>query len=304
MRRTKQWEQIKKLPAWKYSFAHWAFYTDAMMNGALIPDENSEWLEGKINELVEEAKEIKPEEKEKKAYVPTIQEKVREKRGELIAEMETWEDECNFDVDVFAWLKEKAVAQQHLKVISAYFEPRLQEMLLLQAGDKEVAEGYNLPKAVVKRFIALYKRIQKDIEAYNATKSATRKVRVKKQPSKEKLVAKINYKAEDPEFKIASVSPVGIIGASQVWFFDTVRRQLGVYNVSSTAGTLGVKGAGIVGYDESTSKQKTIRKPGDVLPLVLKGTKPKLNKLLGSLNTTEKNVKSRFNKNTIILRIV
>lgn len=305
--RKTDWKHIKKLPSWKYSFSHWAFYSDAIMAGALLPDNTSEWFDGKIKELVEEGEFIKPTKEEvvkKKAYVPSIQEKMREKRSDLIGEMESWEDEGVWDTDVFKWLKEKNVAQQHLKHMMVFFAPKLEEMELLQKGDKEVAEGYDLSKAAVKRYIALYKRILKDLEAYEGTKKATRGKRTKKQPSKEKLVAKINYKKEDHDFKVASVCPTEIIGATQLWFFDTVRRQLGVYHASSTAGTLGVRGAGIVGYDEAISKQKTLRKPGEVLPLVLKGTKPKLKKLLGSLNTTEKNVKSRLNKNMIILRIV
>jgi len=114
---------------------------------------------------------------------------------------------------------------------------------------------------------------------------------------------KLNYKKEDNDYKIVSVQPSSIVGASQLWVFNTNSRQLGVYNALDRGGFT-VSGSSIKNYDEKTSVMKRLRKPEDILPKVLKGGKIVLRKLLPSIKSKESSLTGRINKHVIILKVV
>ena len=97
--------------------------------------------------------------------------------------------------------------------------------------------------------------------------------------------------------------PANIVGATQLWIFNTKTRKLGVYN-SIDAGGLSVKGTTITNYNESTSIQKTVRKPEVILPNVLKGGKIILKKLLPDINAVEQALTGRINSDIILLRVI
>ena len=79
-----------------------------------------------------------------------------------------------------------------------------------------------------------------------------------------KLVEKLKYLKTDDKFKIASVQPDQIIGASELWVFNTKTRKLGKYiaknidpkGLGRDGSGLSVKGTTIIGFDETTSIQK------------------------------------------------
>ena len=130
-----------------------------------------------------------------------------------------------------------------------------------------------------------------------------RKPRKKKEQPKSKLVAKLNYKQADKEFKLVSVAPEKIIGATQIWVFNTKNRRLGVYNANDRAG-LSVKGSTLLDFNDKTSIQKTIRKPEKVLARVASGGKIVLRKIMGEIKAKEKVLTGRLNCDTIILKII
>ena len=93
------------------------------------------------------------------------------------------------------------------------------------------------------------------------------------------------------------------MGCSSLWVFNTKTRKLGIY-AAVDAGGLSVKGTTITNFNESTSIQKTIRKPNDVLPKVLSGGKIVLKKLLSEINATEQTLTGRINTDIILLRVI
>jgi hypothetical protein len=52
------------------------------------------------------------------------------------------------------------------------------------------------------------------------------------------MVAKMKFMREFAELNLKSVSPTGIIGSSEVWFYNTKYRSFGVYR--SVNGTVSV----------------------------------------------------------------
>ena len=97
---------------------------------------------------------------------------------------------------------------------------------------------------------------------------ATRKPRKAKPKSADKLVAKLKYCRANEKYKLASINPVDIIGANELWVFNIKTRKIGKYiainqdpkGLSRTGTGLQAKGTTIIGFDPETSYQKTLRK--------------------------------------------
>jgi len=132
---------------------------------------------------------------------------------------------------------------------------------------------------------------------------ATRKTRKKKAPSVEKLVANVKYCARNDEFGIASVSPLGIVGAQEVWVFNIKTRKLGKYVAQDTAG-LTIKGTTIKDFTTTSSVAKNLRKPKDQLKDFMSAGKVKLRKFLGEIKAVEIKMNGRLSKDVVILKIV
>ena len=146
-------------------------------------------------------------------------------------------------------------------------------------------------------------RLWADLDSFAQSKKVARKVRVKKSPSKDKLVAKLKYLKEDRELKITSINPVDIIGASKLWVYNTKTRKLYRYQADELASTLSIKGTTILGYDEVKSVGKTIRKPAEVLAKFMKASKVQLRKFLDDINAVEARGNGRINEDTLLLKV-
>jgi hypothetical protein len=140
---------------------------------------------------------------------------------------------------------------------------------------------------------------------------ATRKTRKPKSKPAAKVVEKVKYKKTDDKYKLASVDPASIVGATTLWVFNTKTRKLGRYVASEIDPTgagregsgLSVKGTTITGFDEAQSIQKTLRKPDDTLKDFKAAGKVKLRKFMEELPTTETKLNGRLNPDTIILKV-
>jgi hypothetical protein len=143
-----------------------------------------------------------------------------------------------------------------------------------------------------------------DCDSYSQVKKAVRKTRTPKSLSKDKIVAKLKYQVEDKVLKLVSIKPVEIIGATELWCYDTKTRKLGRYIADSHAGSLSVKGTSIIGFDTVTSVSKTLRKPADQLKAFIKATKPQLRKFMESVTTTETKLSGRINDQVLLLKVV
>jgi hypothetical protein len=149
---------------------------------------------------------------------------------------------------------------------------------------------------------AATKGAEKKVAATATKKKAAEPAKKKAKPV-DKIVEKLQFKKEDNGFKIVSINPTDIVGASQLWVFNTKTRKLGAYNSSDAIG-LSIKGTSITNFDEKTSIQKTVRKPEVVLPQCLKGGKIILRKLLPEINAVEQELTGRINSDIVLLRVI
>jgi hypothetical protein len=233
---------------------------------------------------------------------PTIQDRLNEKTSATIGELEGHYDDLE-QIKFYDFLVAQNVPQGQLGKIEKVYAERRAELELAQAKtDEQVTEGYkHLKAADFKKHYAWLDELAKAIEQYRGVKKATKKARVKKSPSKEKLIAKLKYAKQDTVLKLVSINPVDIIGASELWVYNTKTRKLGQYIASTSAG-LAVKGASIENYTDK-SVQKTLRKPEQQLAEFTKAGKVQLRKFMDSVKTTETLLNGRINVDVILLRV-
>ena len=103
------------------------------------------------------------------------------------------------------------------------------------------------------------------------------------------------------ELKIASFTPVDILGSTEVWIYDTKRKRLGVY-MSKEAGGLGVKGTSITGYDDDLSYEKTLRKHEEQLKGFTKLSRNAIAPYVDKIRGKKMKVKTRINPHMLLLK--
>ena len=268
-----------------------------------------EFLDKAILEVIERSRGEVEEEIATPAQVvarPTIQDRLAEKTSELIGELEGYYDDMETEsVKFYDWFVSKNVPQAQLVKYVDVYQRRKEELEQAQGkgADPQLKEGYSHFKASdFKRRIAWITDLLGAIEQYRGVKKATKKARVKKAPSKEKVVAKLKYAKDDKALKIVSINPADIVGTQELWVYNNKTRKLGKY-VASSYQTLGVKGTTITGYDADKSVAKTLRKPEEQLKEFAKAGKVALRTFIKDIKAVEVKLNGRINTDTLLLRV-
>jgi len=285
----------------------------AHRQGMPLQERHIEFIDANILESInsksaEEVVEVVVEERPK-AYVPTIQDRLNEKTADTIGELEGHYDafigDPKYSFKPYDYLVANNVPQSQLTKYEEVYQARFDELkAAYEKQDEQLVEGYSHYKAAdFKRIFAFIDQILNDIIQYRGVKKATKKVRAPKSVSKEKVVSKLKYAKEDKVLRLVSVNPADIIGAQELWVYNTKTRKLGKYVADSLKGPLNVKGTGITGFDEFKSTSKTLRKPDEKLKEFAKATKIQLRRFLEDIKATETRLNGRINAETILLRV-
>jgi hypothetical protein len=244
-----------------------------------------------------------------KAYVPTIQDRMNEKTADTIGELEGHYDEFinnpKYNFSPYEYLVVNNVPQSQLTKYEEVYQARFDELkLAVEKTDEQITEGYSHYKAAdFKRIMGFIDQILNDIIQYRGLKRATKKVRAPKSVSKEKVVSKLKFAKEDKVLRLVSINPADIVGAQELWVYNSKTRKLGKYVADSLKGPLNVNGTGIIGFDEHKSTSKTLRKPADTLKEFSKATKIQLRKFIEDIKATETKLNGRINTDTILLKV-
>ena len=209
------------------------------------------------------------------------------------------------DFSTKSFLIANGVSGAVAKRISEYYKKTLSELEeAIEGKDEQLVEAYSfLTKAELKRFKDFIASIIEDCTNASLAAKANRAPRVKKAKPPAKQVEKLKYLAEFPELGLKSIHPTKIVGAQQLWVYNTKNKKLGVYYATGSSG-FSVKGSTILGWDPEVSSQNGLRKPADVIPQVLEGGKLQLQKILGKLTTINTKMNGRINAETILLRVL
>ena len=209
------------------------------------------------------------------------------------------------DFSAKSFLISNGISGAVAKRIGEYYKSTLDELEeAIEGKDEQLVEAYSfLTKAELKRFRDMIQGIIEDCVNASLAAKANRAPRVKKAKPPAKQVEKLKYLAEFPELGLKSVHPTKIVGAQQLWVYNTKNKKLGVYYATGSSG-FSVKGSSLLGWDPEVSSQNGLRKPADVIPKVLEGGKLALNKILSSLTTINTKMNGRINAETILLRVL
>jgi hypothetical protein len=288
------------------------FMCRLVSNGAILIEKNQTWFDKEIESIKEQLK--KPvavavdDTPSIKANTPNIQDRIRDKAYECIGELEGLLDDYitskyKHDVSPYGTMTTMTIKDAQVKYILEWAKKyRAQYDEVLTTADKDLKEGYsNFTKPELKKVISYFDQVILDCQKVSGDSAKTRKPRKVKSKTPEQMVAKMNFMKEFTELKLVSVKPTEVIGAMTLWVYNTKNRKLGVY-LAEDAGGLSVKGSSLVNFSESKSVQKTLRKPADVLPEILKGGKVYLRNALNNIRAVESGLTGRINSDIILLK--
>lgn len=204
-------------------------------------------------------------------------------------------------MDVNMMLRSAGIPARGSKFVVEWLTQHYNEFKLASQRGTEESEAYSyLRKPQLNRIIANFEKMIDGASAHGKTKS-TRRPRVKRPKAADKQVARLKYLKEDDKYSLQSIDPVSIPFSQRAYVFNTKYRQLTMY-CSSTPDGLSVSGTTIKGFDPDQSVTLTLRKPEDILPLILSGTIRKIDNLLKTIKTKPKKSNGRINVNTILLK--
>jgi len=243
--------------------------------------------------LMQEAQQAEKETAKK--YVPTIQERIRDQAYAACHAIDDWLEtvvESKTEFDFTNHFAQTGITQAHARKIRELYLGEYEEYnqivnhmptpqqiaKISDETEKDLAmqfrEGYtHLKKADTKAYLAALEKLIGACDVIMEKAKTTRKPRVRKAPSKEKLVGKVKYKKQDDKYQIVSVNPVDMIDAKEIWVFNT------------------------------KSIQKTLRKPEQQLKEFKSAGKVALRKFMDGITTTDTKLNGRLNADTVILRV-
>lgn len=260
-------------------------------------------IESRIMELCRKGAKLYEEDTKQAAAKAKLPEKIYV--NELIADVEDMIDaESDKLESIYDWLKARNAKPTDVRGLADYYRPWLDELLeAFEGKDQQLKEGYrHLNKKQLKERIQLFAGIISDCESYlsNSRKSIVRKPRKTKPKTADKLVSKVKFQKEHTELKIVSIDPAKIVGAKELWVFNTKYNVLAHY-VSEQG--LSIKGTTLQNVSDQ-SKQKKLRKPADTLPHITGSTSKAAERTFDNIKTKEAIPNGRINEFTIILRAV
>jgi hypothetical protein len=276
------------------------------------------WLANEVSKIVAEGKDDIDESEEAKVevkkdvYTPSIQERVRDASMLMTEEIETAIESFQTDPEAFDpkafkilnVLKAKQAKAAHARIIREFYTRDLEELQeAATTKDEQLKEAYShLSKVQLRKITAFYQEIVSACEMLAQEAKVNRKPKAKKAVPAEKIVAKLKYKKADEPLKLVSINPADILGAKELWTYNTKSRKLGKY-IASEFADLGVKGTSIINFDEHKSVQKTLRKPIDQLKEFKAAGKVALRKFLDDINAVDTKMNGRINEEIMLLKV-
>ena len=280
-------------------------------NNLLDPNTTS-FIKEHISKCIEDiksAKSIKEDYYKTKKRKPkiSIQERIQNKADEYAGEIEYHLD-CYLDdpknkFDVFKFLTdEKVSGPVAVKVGDNFFNLERELEETLEGKCDQLKEAYSfLSKKGLKEYYNYVVSIRTTCDKYADGQKKLRKRRRKKVYTATEQTKNINYKITDTEYHITSLNPENIVGAMQLWTFNTKTKEITKFVAEDRMG-LGVKGTTIQKFNNLSSMKKIGNKTEYFLDRIQEGGKIVLSKVLDEINTKSSKPTGRINEHTIFLR--
>jgi hypothetical protein len=184
------------------------------------------------------------------------------------------------------------------KRIGEYYQNTLNEINeAIEGQDEQLVEGYSfLSKVELRRFRDFIKSIVDDCAQHQVT---AKKPRIMKAKPPAVIVKKLKFLREFAELNLKSCNPADIVGADELWVYNTKNRKLTNYTAAN-GDVLSVKGTTILNYDVSQSQSMTLRKPEEFFKNTTIG-KRAMSNAIKEIKTKPSTPNGRINEDTILV---
>ena len=260
----------------------------------------------KVDPSLPKKGEIEKEEKSKKKVI-SIQDRLQGKVEDFISAVEGKADDFvdsdyKMKYDPYNHLLELGCKAAHARKMRPLYRDCYNDLVdVYNKEDDYTQEAYgHLKPKHQKKLMDFYGLIVDDLDRVIKNATAQRKPRKRKTYSAGRLVKKLKYQDEFKKLKLVSVNPEKIVGATELWVFNTKYNRLGVYRAVNSVRGFSVKGCTIEHFDENESVQKTARKPKEALNVLNKRT---LKAMFKNMKTKEQPLTGRINAQTILLGV-
>ncbi len=305
-------DQIKAFKKLKdYEFGYLGKLTKIHYRGYEYNEEELAGAEEKFKELYELALVTVEEIEDKAAAKPVVTIQQRQKAKILETIMDDWDAvvdgwlEGNFKVnfDAYKLFKQYGLKGSALNMFKSMVEQEYQPVkdAYDKTCDQAVEAFSHIKRTNQNKMITTMETIFEDLDKLKVANKAARIPRIKKPKASDVQVKNIKYKVEDIDAKLMSINPVMIPGKEVLFVYNTKTRKLTQYNSNSTKG-FEVSGTTIKNVCDK-SRTTTLRKPDDILPLILSKTIKQIDKQVWDTLTTKISVPNgRINADCILLR--
>jgi len=271
--------------------------------GLELTDQEVDLINEELRQLKDKGSEKLESQRPKKSIQERIEEQVSDYCGQMCEVTDTILSQIltrkSVTFNMTNWLTNNKVKSLQSRKIADYLRPTLEEILeAIEGKDPQLVEGYSyMTKPMIKKWARILSAIITACEEH-AAQGSKRKPRKKKVKTAAQQVSKVKYQDESTEYKLKSIDPSKIIGATTLLVFNTKYRQLTVYRSSDVTG-FSVKGTTLQNFDPSKSETKTVRKPDQLS--TIQGIRS-FNNFWKDIKTKGKVPTGRINDNTIIMK--
>lgn len=285
------------------------FMCRIVSNGGILSEEMQTWFDKEIQNLKDSPADA-PVVEESSKNVINIQDRIREKSSECIGEIEGMIDdliESDFksNFSPYAVFHKMEIKAAHIRHVLEVFKKRRSEFdQVLNSKDEDLKEGYsNFSKTQLKKLIAFCDEVILDCGKITESSMKNRKPRKRKAKTPDQIVSKVKICQEFKELNLKSIDVRTVIGATQLWVYNTKYRKLGCYHANDAGGFI-IKGTKILNFNETKSTQKKLRKPEVTLPEILKASKVTSRNFMEAIRAVESPLNGRLTADIVLLRIV
>jgi hypothetical protein len=242
----------------------------------------------------------------------TIQDRLRAKAEEVAGELEGLYDDVlrnggksTADHKPMAIVRGMNLPPQMTGMIRDIWQHRLQELVTVQQGrDSALVEGYaNFTKLQIRSLIKFTEQILADIASYVQIRRVEKRPRKVKAVSPEHRARRFRHLTQHDDPKLEGLPAARLVNSSEAWLYDVKKRKLIHLVADSHIGTITVKNNMLVGFGESDTQQKTLRKPAETILAMMAASKPNARKLFKDIKTTETAWNGRGTDTLMILRV-
>jgi hypothetical protein len=301
LKRVKDWKFMKVNKTIKLLYRGWK-YDEATIE-TLKEFINERYKEGLKEKKVEEAKKanivvITPAERTRRKVVETI---YHDFDSEIV---EGWFD-GNYTQKFSAYnrFKMHGLKGNAINIFKSMIEEEYNN--IKDAYDKtcdQCVEAYShISKGNKRKIIKQLEEIFADLERLRDSFKAARIPRAKKPKSSDAQVVKLKYCQEDIDAKLTSINPILIPTKHKLYIYNRKNRKLIEYVTSATSG-FEIAGTSIKNFDKQ-SRQATLRKPDEILPMILNKTEKQIEKIWDSITTKIDKPTGRINADCILMRV-